>query len=67
MKDFLSSQSHHIKRNYVAGTATPKLLMYRNEEDTSPDETLFIAHVPSSMVKNILQDKSLVKSRYEDL
>ena len=41
--------------------------MYRQEADTEPSETLFIAHVPGSMVRNILQEKNLVKSRYEDL
>ena len=39
--------------------------MYRTGVD-APAETLFIAHVPASMVKEILSDKNLVKSRYDD-
>ena len=66
MKDFLSSQSH-IKRVYTSNTPTPRLHMYRTEEDSEPQETLFIAHVPASMVKNILDEKKLVRSKYEDL
>ena len=49
MIDFLSSQKHIIK-DYDAGAPTPRLEVYREGSD-SPAETLFIAHVPTSMVK----------------
>ena len=64
MKDFLSSQPQ-IKRIY-GDTPTPRLQMYHEGSETA-DETLFIAHVPGSMVKNILSEKKLVRDRYEDL
>ena len=39
--------------------------MYR-EGKPDPAETLFIAHVPVSMVKNILSEKKLHKTMYGD-
>ena len=65
MIDFLSGQPQ-IKKTYEQDAPTPRLLMYREGADTAA-ETLFIAHVPTTMVKNILDEKKLVKSRYEDL
>ena len=65
MIDFLSSQPQ-IKKLYEADAPTPRLQMYREGSDAAA-ETLFIAHVPTGMVKNILDEKKLVKSRYEDL
>ena len=41
--------------------------MYKEGND-EPLETLFIAHVPAGMVRNILTEKDLVrKSMYDDL
>ena len=65
MKDWLTSQPQ-IKRIYDENAPTPRLQMYR-EGSEKPDETLFIAHVPGSMVKNILEEKNLVKNMYDDL
>ena len=65
MKDWLTSQPQ-IKRIYDENAPTPRLQMYR-EGSENPDETLFIAHVPGSMVKNILEEKNLVKNMYDDL
>ena len=39
--------------------------MYRKGTE-APAETLFIAHVPGSMVKEILSDKNLVRNKYDD-
>mmetsp|Transcript_25013 Transcript_25013/g.29386 ORF Transcript_25013/g.29386 Transcript_25013/m.29386 type:complete len:104 (+) Transcript_25013:854-1165(+) len=65
MKDFLSSQPQ-LKRIIEADAATPRLQMYR-EGATDPTETLFIAHVPAGMVKNILKEKGLLNVGYDDL
>ena len=66
MLDFLSAQGH-IKKVYTPDTPTPRLQMYREEGDEGAGETVFLAHVPSSMVKTMLTEKNLVRSRYEDL
>ena len=40
--------------------------MYRDGKK-DPQETLFIAHVPGSMVKKILEEKGLDNKGYADL
>ena len=41
--------------------------MYMNEESESPEEVLFAAAVPLGMVKNILEEKSLLRDANEEL
>ena len=64
MKDWLTSQPQ-IKRVYE-NVPTPRLQMYRDGKK-DPQETLFIAHVPGSMVKKILEEKGLHNKGYADL
>ena len=64
MKDLFNSQTH-IKRIYDKGAGSPRLQMYR-EGIEDPSETLFVAHVPSSMVRQILNDHNLIKNKYDD-
>ena len=64
MKDLFNSQKQ-IKRIYEKGIPTPRLQMYR-EGIADPSETLFVAHVPSSMVKQILNDHDLWRNKYDD-
>ena len=66
MAEFLATQPH-IKKVYDSSVQSPRLQMYREGND-SVAETLFIAHVPASMVRNILNEKDLVKKgMYDDL
>ena len=32
-----------------------------------PTETIFIAHIPSGMVKNLLKEKKLLNTGYDEL
>ena len=65
MKDFLSSQPQ-IKMVYDPNVPTPRLQMYREGKDEA-DETIFIAHIPSGMVKNLLKEKKLLAKGYDEL
>ena len=65
MKEFLDSQPQ-IKHIVKDGVPTPQLHMYRAGEEKSA-ETLFATYVPVSMVKDILEEKSLLNAGYADL
>ena len=66
MRDFLASQPH-VKKVYDSSVQSPRLQMYQ-EGRAEAAETLFIAHVPVSMVRQILDEKDLVKKgMYDDL
>jgi len=59
LKDFLNTQPQ-IKRIHVEGVPTVQLHMYAKKDDEKSSETLFASYVPVSMVKDILDDKSLL-------
>ena len=65
MKDFLSSQPQ-IKTVFSDDAPTPRLNMYK-EGAKEPTETIFIAHIPSGMVKNLLKEKKLLNAGYDEL
>ena len=64
-KDWYSTQPQ-IKKVYEE-VPQPQLKMYMNEESESPEEVLFAAAVPLGMVKNILEEKSLLRDANEEL
>ena len=51
---------------YEADIPQPRLEMFR-EDSEAASETLYVAAVPLSMVKDILKEKNLLNKGYDEL